>query len=580
MESWRSLGLGWSGIKINNYGGEGIVQIFRGRSVQIKQAVNCWQRVALGAFYTGFLSLNIAQVQAFQLTFDDPTLTGFVDTTVSASTAMRTESADKKGGTSMSSGNQTVFPDAGDIYSSPLSALTDIGFTKNNYSFFTRLSYIYDYTILNQDCSNCERPTPAPSVAGLASGVDLPNGISDQAQTTAGNKFRVLDLYVLGSWDISNHPLNVKVGKQVVNWGESDIIAGGISQMQNPVDLAKTTTPGTEVRETLMPQEMVYGAFSVSENVSLEAYYVWNWRKSVFIPVGTFFSPTDLFGDGYNPDLIPGVAFAGSDKQPDGGQWGVALHNIIESWHGADLGIYWVRSHAFAPYINYDPTSMAGPKGGYKWVYAQDQDTFAISLNGIVPGTDLAFQTELNYRPNFYDTRQCQNFFGLAGGPIPGCDIENSDVFTYLGALTYATGTTLLDADNLSLVFNINAEWVGDLNKGDPTDPVRPSFRGVSAMDAPVTDFSWGYVAVAQLDYNNVFANINISPSVVFVHNVEGYAPGASGAFVENQRVLRAGVTFKYLSRTSLEFAYSHWLGTAGSSEDRDNVSAVLKYSF
>ncbi|MGK2907576.1 MAG: DUF1302 domain-containing protein [Desulfuromonadales bacterium] len=581
----------------------------------VKRAPNLRRRLVQSAICMGLL--NIAQTHAFPLTFDDPSWEGYIDTTFTASAAMRVQGADHKGTppipgpgrnpnagfTTQATGRQTTFADAGDIYSSPLSFISDIGLKKGDYGFFTRLSYIYDYTIMNKDCTNCERPTPAPSVLGQALGAPRPNGIADDAQTTAGNKFRVLDFFVYGNWDIGEHPLNARVGKQVVNWGESNILGGGISQMQNPVDLGKTTVPGTEVKETLMPQELVYASFGLTDSVAVEAYYVWNWRNTIMIPVGTLFNPGDNVGTGYNPDLLPGLAFAGRDE-PDGGQWGVALHKIIDSWNGADLGLYWVRSHGFNPYIGYDPAARHTPygpgdtqRGGYKWIYPEDQDTYAISLSGEVPGdTGLAFQTELNLRPNFYDTRQCRNFSGIAGFAtagafpnvlIPGCDVGNSNMWTYLGSVTYSAGTQLFGANKISLVFDVNAEWIKDLKKGDPTDrrqtnnPVdRGNFWGVDAFDRVITDFSWGYAAVAGLEYNNFFSNINMNPTLVFIHNVDGYQPFNSGAMVEGQRIIRASVQFTYLTRTSLEFGYSKWVGSAGLSEDSDNVSAVFKYSF
>lgn len=567
----------------------------------VKRAPNLRRRLVQSAICMGLL--NIAQAHALPLTFDDPSWEGFIDTTFSASAAMRVKGADPKGGTVVATGTQNVFPDPGDIYSSPLSLISDIGLKKDNYGFFTRLSYIYDYTIMNKDCTNCERPIPGPSVARLASGAPSTNGIADDAQTTAGNKFRILDFFVYGDWDVGEHPLNVRVGKQVVNWGESNILSGGISQMQNPVDLGKTTTPGTEVKETLMPQELVYASIGLTENMALEAYYVWNWRNSIFFPVGTLFNPGDNLGQGYNPDLLPGLAYAGRDE-PDGGQWGVALHTIIDSWNGADLGMYWVRSHAFSPYIGYDPAARHTPygpadtqRGGYKWIYAEDQDTYAVSLSGELPGdSGMSFQTELNFRPNFYDTRQCRNFSGIGGFAtagalpnvlVPGCDIANSNMWTYLGSLTYSAGTQLLGANKINLVFDVNAEWIEDLDKGDPTDrrqtnsPFdRGNFWGVDALDRPITEFSWGYAAVAGLEYNNAFANINVNPTLVFLHNVNGYQPFQSGAMVEGQRVIRASVLFTYLTRTSLELGYSTWVGSAGLNEDKDNVSAIFKYSF
>ena len=192
-----------------------------------------------------------SSVDALQLKFDDREVSGYVDVILSASAAMRLEDGQQGN----ASGNRQVFPDKGDFYSTPASALIDIGLKRNNVGVFTRLSYIYDYTIMDEDCKNCARPTSQ----GRA------DGIADNAQTLAGNKFRVLDAFVHGLWDVGAG-LSGRIGKQVINWGESNILGGGISQMQNPVDLAKSTTPGTEVRETLMPQEAIYFQYGISDN--------------------------------------------------------------------------------------------------------------------------------------------------------------------------------------------------------------------------------------------------------------------------------------------------------------------------
>lgn len=556
-------------------------------------------------------SLATAPAMAIEFTLGD--IKGQIDTTFTASAAMRTENADTRsfipGVPAPYSGNTQVFPDDGDVFSSPLSLLADISLRKDNYGFFSRLTYTYDYTIKNQDCDNCFRPTPVGQL----------DGISGAGQNLAGNKFRVLDLFAYGTWRPGDHLLNVRVGKQVVNWGESDILGGGISQMQNPVDFGKTTTPGTEIKETLMPQEMIYGQFGFTENVSLEAYYVWNWRRSEFFSTGTFFSPLDLYGKGYKPDLlIPGVPYLDTERPDDGGQWGVALHTILPSLGYADLGLYWVRSHAFMPAPTVDeshnvpdPFSPIGVTfGGYVWEFAQDLDTYAISLNGVLPGSlGVAFQTEFNYRPDFHDVRQCGNLFGLGGiqtalgmlppglagpdGEISGCGTENHDMYTYLGALTYSDATTLLGANTLSLILNVNAQWIEGLKGGDPTDFVHHGsgpafsghFKGADALDQPVTPFSWGYALVAQLEYLNLFANLDVRPALVWIHGVDGYQPqaaGIGGTLQKGQQTIRASVDFSYLSSTSLELAYTTWLGdnAAGAYSDRDNVSLAFKYRF
>ncbi|MBQ0720317.1 MAG: DUF1302 family protein [Gammaproteobacteria bacterium] len=605
------------------------------------RSVNKDKKFSAIAKTTTAAALLLAATQAQAFRFEAGEWEGYFDTVFSASAAMRVEHQ-KNFGTADPTGNNNLFQDAGDVYASPVSLLTDFGMSKDGFGFLTRFSYTYDYTIMNKDCTNCERPNVWPYPAGgagapdgsvLHQGAPAPqtiDGIADDAQNLAGNKFTLYDAFVYGNWEVfGGHPLNVRVGKQVINWGESNIQGGGISQMQNPKDLSKATTPGTDVKETLMPQESVYFNFGFTDDISLEAYYTWNWRNSTFIGVGTYFSPFDFLGSGFNPDLfVRGIEKSGEDE-PDGGQYGINMHFIIPSWNYADLGIYYVRSQAFSPYIglNEDYVAHADPArpgsdtlAGYQWIYGEDQDTYAISLNGEA-FWDGSFAMELNLKTDFYDTRECRNLFGISGvgvpdlgglpvanifgfpaqpvddqGTIAACDVGNSDVYTFLGNYTRSVGTDILGADKISTIFDFSMVWIDGMSFGDPTDRVnetptsptgqsttvedRGRFDGVDALDRPLTDFSWGYTAVLALEYNDVFANVNVSPTLIFVHNVEGYTPFQAGAMVENQRTLIAKVGFSYLSSTTLDLQYVSWLGKAGTSDGRDNVSIVFKRSF
>ena len=570
--------------------------------------------------------LASTQAQAFR--FEVGEWEGYADTVFSASAAMRVENSSHIGSANPS-GSDYIFRDAGDVYSTPVSLLTDFGMSKDGFGFLTRFSYTYDYTIMNKDCTNCTRPNVWPNaIMGLQAGTPTPefvDGIDDGAQNLAGNKFTLYDAFVYGSWEVfGGHPLNVRVGKQVINWGESNIQGGGISQMMNPTDLSKATTPGTDVKETLIPQETVFLNFGFTDDISLEAYYTWNWRKSTFIGVGTYFSPFDFIGSGYNPDLFARGIEKSGEEEPSGGQYGVNMHFIIPSWNYADLGIYYVRSHAFNPYIglnegyvpHLDPARTDGLNtiDGYQWIYGEDQDTYAISLNGETI-LDGSFALELNLKTDFYDTRECRNLFGASGvsvtplapgptlgqafgfttldyslndaqGTIPGCDIGNADVYTLLGNFTRSVGTDFLGADKISTILDVSMVWIDGMSDGDATDRINlgnvdtGEFDGVDALDRPITDFSWGYTAVLALEYNDVFANVNVSPTLIFVHNVEGYTPFNAGALVENQRTVVAKIGFSYLSSTTLDLQYTTWLGTAGVYEDRDNVSLVFKRSF
>ena len=580
------------------------------------------------------LALLAGPAAAFKIDFQDPEIRAYLDSTVTAATAMRVQSA--KHPTFQASGNWNVFNDAGDIYSTPLTYLGELSIAKGDYGFFTRFKYMYDYTLNSKDCDNCFGRTPAGTLDGV------PDGSQD-----AANKATLLDAFVYGAWTVADRQLAVRVGKQVISWGESNIMGGGIATMQSPEDVNGRVTPGAEVKERLLPQEMLWGSFDLTDNWMLEGYYVWNWRPSIFISVGTLFSPFDFLGPGFNPDLsLPGVEYRGHDYPDRGGQWGLATRFVIESMNSAELGLYWTRSHAFIPHLqaDFDPSGVGpvapisalglGPVS-YTSVYPEDQDTYAISLTGELGTTGLSYGTEFNMREDFFDTRQCMNNFGLtgvAGGlgvlgrggslaaaqataralspSVPGCGVGNSNQYMWLGNLVKSVGGGPFGADRQSYVFDVALSWIDSLRDGDPTDRnnvvplslaaataadaaragnttaqagtlVDPGrFKGVDQLDRPLTPFAWGYTAVASFEYNNLFWNLNVKPRFVFAHGVEGYTPFNSGAIVENQRTVVYGVTFEYLSSTSLDLAYTTWLGSAGVWDDRDNIAATFKYSF
>ena len=106
-------------------------------------------------------------------------------------------------------------------------------------------------------------------------------------------------------------PLTVKVGRQVFNWGEGIFYRGGINTT-NPIDAAKFRLPGSELKEVLVPVEAINFNIGLTDNLSLEAFYQWNWKESAIDPVGTYFAETDLFADGgstgytaYDNPLLP-----------------------------------------------------------------------------------------------------------------------------------------------------------------------------------------------------------------------------------------------------------------------------------
>ncbi|MEY8239192.1 MAG: DUF1302 family protein, partial [Cycloclasticus sp.] len=198
--------------------------------------------------------------------------------------------------------------------------------------------------------------------------------------------------------------------------------------------------------------------------------------------------------------------------------------------------------------------------------------------------TGISFQTELNYKPDFWDTRACTNSHGLAvpsvypdTTPSPGCGIEAGDVTTLLGAMTYVGGKPLFGADKQAYIIDMAAVWISGL---DHPNVGKPHVEAVDQLDRDVNDFAFGYTAVASYTYNNLFWNLNVNPVFVFRHDVEGKMPFNNGAMTEEQRIIKVGVTFDYQSTMSLNVAATKWVSEDGTWGDRDNVAATFKYSF
>ncbi len=134
--------------------------------------------------------------------------------------------------------------------------------------------------------------------------------LSEDALNVAGRDFRILDLYASAFFEPGGVPLDIRVGNQVLNWGESTFIPNGINVI-NPIDVSRIRTPGAELRDALVPVPMAFAAAELVPNLSMEGFYQFGWEKTEVDPVGTYFSTTDYVGAGgthaFLTDFIDGL---------------------------------------------------------------------------------------------------------------------------------------------------------------------------------------------------------------------------------------------------------------------------------
>ena len=133
--------------------------------------------------------------------------------------------------------------------------------------------------------------------------------LSEEAKDLAGKDLEVLDLYVTGAFDAGDVPLDLRLGKHVLNWGESTFIQNGVNVI-NPFDVTKLRTPGAELRDALEPVALVSASAEPALGLSVEGFYQLDWKKTEIDPAGTYFSTNDYVGAGGDRAYLSDPRFA------------------------------------------------------------------------------------------------------------------------------------------------------------------------------------------------------------------------------------------------------------------------------
>jgi hypothetical protein len=532
--------------------------------------------------------------------------------------------------------------------------------------------------------------------------------LSDEANKIVSTGAELLDAYVYFKETIGEMPATLRLGRQVLSWGESTFIPNGINSI-NPIDVAKLRTPGSELKEALRPVNMVSAALGLNEDLSLEAFYLLGWDRTRIDPPGTYFSSNDFAPKGGTKVMLGFGAIAdtanlgavprGTDNEPGfAGQYGVNLRWLARGLKDTEFGFFAMNYHSrlpvisaltprdaissalvqatasslasanlapamiaagipaatvsailpglvgsaltsvpvgslapsLAPYAAFYPSTVtiangartigfltAAGTGRYLIEFPEDIGLVGASFNTSVHG--IALQGEISYRnsqplqvddvellfaafssinPAFGANNQIGNFLGQLNTYVPGYRrlkvTTGQMTATWVGkGILGSAQTTLLaetgfvNADLPSknvLRFDGPGTMVGGdvnymTNSGNNASNIAPLSEPASAF---ADSFSWGYQLVGRLDYNNVFRGVNISPTVIYAHDVGGNTPLPLGNFLHGRKSLTIGAEFTFQNAWAFDLRYINFFGADRYNliSDRDFVSCNLKYSF
>lgn len=370
----------------------------------------------------------------------------------------------------------------------------------------------------------------------------LSDGLADDARDDLRFKARVLDLWVSKSFDVGDQRARVRVGNQVVSWGESLFLPGGINST-NAIDVMRLSQPGTQLKEVFLPAPMVSVASGLGPGLNAEAYVQAKWNGSYLPPTGSYWSVANGLGKGHD-------AYGLAEVKPDNGkQWGAALRYQPDGTQ-LNLGMYAMNYHDKGPQFS---TNINGT-GAVGWTYAENRRLYGVSAN--FPVGDWAVGTELSYRP-----RDAVALNAAASG----CSSQNGNCWvdekrfqwhlTGILSLTPSTGGGVLKAlgaDTATLMAESVVIRYPGLKQSYGGDPVSAGGWGwgqefdPTASPTPMgSKTSWGFNFDFSWVYDGtVIPGWQVIPEIYYFQAVKGRTPNAVGLFMEGAKSANLIVSF------------------------------------
>jgi len=562
-----------------------------------------------------------------------------VNSQLSLGASWRTEDADTtlfgsvNGGTggSATTDDGNLNFDKGETFSKILKGSHDVQMTMDNFGAFTRFKYWSDAELADGNRAHGNSGSSYAANEPLSD-----SGFSDNAKFSG---ISLLDAYVYGSFDVAEMPLDVRLGRQVISWGESTFIQGGMNS-SNPFDVSALRRPGATLKEGILPVGMAYFNLGASENLSVEAFYQYEWAKTEIDGCGTLFG-ADFAASGCNyvtiaiDDASALAAGYAAERQADaeakdGNQFGLSARYFAEQLNNTEFGVYVMNIHSRVPMINGIRSTMPGTVAGTSttatsptagpFVPSSHPSAGALSVNN--PAYFIEFPEDLQ----FYGLSFATNAGGVAlsgevsykpdtpiqingNHVLAGVLSENTDVasggtpFAQRAIDTAAGGTVqgydlfdvtqvqftalqffdrILGASRVTVIGEVGMTLVDDIEESEFVYGRDTLFGlGVASDGGYVTDSAWGYRALAALDYSDVFAGVNLKPTVSFSHDVQGYSPAPGQQFNEGRQSLGLAVEASYQQMYSASVAYKMFDGgDYNASIDKDFVSLSLGITY
>lgn len=209
-----------------------------------------------------------------------------------------------------------------------------------------------------------------------------------------GPSGELLDAFAFTQFNLGDIPVNVKIGRHSVVWGEGLLLgAHAISFRQAPSDGRKgAENPSAETKELFLPVGQISFQSSISDTVSLGGQYFYEWDPNRFPEGGTYLGSTDYLWEG--PDSFNGgLRRIGAKTPNNAGEYGLNLRWSPEWMSGGTWGLYYREFNERQGWLQTLPTQNA-----YRLVYAENTKLYGVSFSKLYEGISIG--SEISYRRN------------------------------------------------------------------------------------------------------------------------------------------------------------------------------------
>lgn len=521
-------------------------------------------------------------------------ITGAFDTDITYGYMRRTQSA-QPDAIAASYGNRALFPEKGDRLSNAIRVSHTLELKRNDSGLLVRGNYFYDWAFK-------DKALPMDVRSVLAHSDDITDAFM---YTKLGDN------------------TTLRVGRQVINWGESTFIQGGLADI-NTFDIKKLRTPGADLKDAFMGADAIDIAWS-NNNWTVEGFALFKFNAVRVDPMGSPFATLDAIGDGGgfdlggngvagggctavdNPTPAPGTARCDllggrlvrlSDKRASNtGQWGIAVRRFLpEFFNGGEVALYMQNLHDHLPMVS----TFAG-SGQFFLDYPEDIRRYGISFNTNVAG--LAIGGEYSLRKDAPIQLLAPAVNGIVAPALPpilppGFN-GTRDPAQPVGS--YQRGWATSDRHQMQITVQKNWGVVHQLGADAGSSIVEVAVGRLSDLPGrtllfePTLTKSWsGFQMKHSLTYQAALFNlVALTPNFAYRWDTRGNSNelGGAKAFVAGRRAATLGVDFDYMGgRYKGGIGYTRFYGPhteknlAGGllngAYDRDFIQANVSVSF